>query len=177
MPMRSRSWQRPARQGGVLLAGVAVALQWGCYALQPLQVEPPAVQDRAAVVLTDRGRVLLEDRVGSLVEHVDGIIASHDSAGVVVAVAGTRDVRGRTSLWSGEEITIPAEAIAGYRPRTLSKPRSILLATTTVVVITALTFGLTLDLFGIGREDGETVEPGGPGGPISFRGRGAVSLP
>jgi hypothetical protein len=177
MTVRPRGARVLSRRFGVLLGGLAVALQWGCYTLQPLQFEPPAPQERTAIVLSDRGRLLLADRVGSLVEYVDGVIAARDSTGVVVAVAGTKDVRGGTSLWSGEEITIPAEAIAGYRPRTLSKPRSYLLAATAVAVITVLTFGLSLDLFGTGRDDSETTDPSDPGGPISFRGRGAVSLP
>jgi hypothetical protein len=117
------------------------------------------------------------DQLGLMVEHVDGVIQSADSAGVVLSVVGTRDVRGGSSLWSGESVTIPAEAILGYRPRQLSKPRSYLLAGAFITTIALLTFGMSLDLFSTDRPEGDTQDPLDPGTPISFRGRGAVSLP
>ncbi len=117
------------------------------------------------------------DRLGPLVERVDGIVLSADTAGVVLSVTGIKDVRGGSSLWSGERVAIPAEAILGYRPRRLSKPKSFLLAGVLVASIAVLTFGLSLDLFGTDRDPQDTQTPPDPGTPISFRGRGAVSLP
>jgi hypothetical protein len=162
----------------VLTVGaVALMLQWGCHSYLPVQSAPPAVQERAAVVLSDRGRTMMGDKLGPLVEQVDGIIQSADSSGVVLSVVGTRDVRGGSSLWSGERVEIPADAVLGYRVRQLSKPRSYLLAGSLVAAIAVLTFGLSLDLFGFERSGSETQDPLDPGIPISFRGRGAVSLP
>lgn len=165
------------RRLGLVVGGVAILFQWGCYSFLPVQSSPPPLQERAAVVLSDRGRTLMGDRLGQLVEHVDGVIESADSAGVVLSVVGTRDVRGGSSLWSGERVTIPAEAILGYRARQLSKPKSYLLAGTLVATIVVLTFGLSLDLFASERRGDDTQDPLDPGTPISFRGRGAVSLP
>ncbi len=166
-----------SRRIGLVVGGVAILFQWGCYSFLPVQSSPPALQERAAVVLSDRGRTLLGDRLGHLVEHVDGVIESADSAGVVMSVVGTRDVRGGSSLWSGERVEIPAEAILGYRPRQLSKPKSYLLAGAFIATIAVLTFGMSLDLFSNDRPEGDTQDPPDPGIPISFRGRGAVSLP
>lgn len=166
-----------SRRIGLLIGGVAILFQWGCYSFLPVQSSLPVPQERVAVVISDRGRILLGDRIGQLVEHVDGVIESADTAGVVMSVVGTRDVRGGSSLWSGERVEIPAEAILGYRPRQLSKPRSYLLAGTLIAAVAFLTFGLSLDLFADDRPDGDTQEPPDPGIPISFRGRGAVSLP
>lgn len=166
-----------SRRIGLVVGGLAILFQAGCYSYLPVQSSPPAMQERAAVVLTDRGRTLMGDRLGPLVEHVDGIIQSADSAKVVLSVVGTRDVRGGSSLWSGERVEIPADAILGYRPRQLSKPRSYLLGGALVATIAVLTFGLSLDLFSNDRPDGDTQNPPDPGTPISFRGRGVVSLP
>lgn len=161
----------------LLGGGFAILLQWGCYSYLPMQSVAPATQERAAVVLSDQGRSLMGERLGQLVERVDGIIESADSAGVVLSVMGTRDVRGGTSLWSGERVEIPAEAILGYRARQLSKPKSYLLAGTMAAAVLILTFGLSLDLFASDRDGGDIADPPDPGIPISFRGRGVVSLP
>jgi len=177
MPHRPAFSTVLSRRVGLVIGGMAMLFQWGCYGFLPVQSSPPALQERAAVVLSDRGRTLMGDRLGELVEYVDGVIESADTAGVVLSVVGTRDVRGGSSLWSGERVTIPAEAILGYRARQLSKPRSYLLAGTLVATIAILTFGLSLDLFATERPNGDTQDPLDPGIPISFRGRGAVSLP
>lgn len=177
MPFRPVTSSLMTRRVALVVGGLAIMLQWGCYSYLPVQSSPPPVQERAAVVLSDRGRTLMGDQLGQLVEHVDGVIQSADSAGVVLSVVGTRDVRGGSSLWSGERVEIPAEAILGYRPRRLSKPKSYLLAGTLVATIAVLTFGLSLDLFSTDRPEGDTQDPLDPGTPISFRGRGAVSLP
>jgi len=166
-----------SRRLGVTVGGLAILLQWGCYSYLPVQSVPPAAQERAAVVLSDRGRTMMGDRLGQLVERVDGIIVSADSSGVVLSVAGTRDVRGGSSLWSGERVEIPAEAILGYRQRQLSKPRTYLLAGTLVATLALLTFGMSLDLFADEPNGRDSVDPPDQGTPISFRGRGAVSLP
>jgi hypothetical protein len=166
-----------SRRLALSFGAVAVLLQWGCHSYLPLQTTPPAVQERAAVVLSDRGRTMMEDKLGRLVVQVDGIIQSADSSALVLSVMGTRDVRGGSSLWSGERVEIPADAVLGYRLRQLSKPRSFLLAGSLVAAITVLTFGLSLDLFGFERSGSDTQDPLDPGIPISFRGRGAVSLP
>ncbi len=148
-------------------------LQSACYSYLPVQSAPPAVQERAAVVLTDRGRLLLSERIGATVERVEGVLVSRDSAGVVMNVSGTWDLRGGSSTWSGERVEIPAEAIMGYRPRQLSKGRTFLFAATAVAVLVVVITGVTLNVFGADGRDGDTANPPGNPNP-GFRGRGTV---
>lgn len=173
---RGAMWRRRAT---LSLTACTLALQWGCYTYRPVQSAPPAMQQRGAVVLNDQGRLLLSDRLGSLVDRVEGTFVSHDSTGVVLEVTGTKDLRGGSSLWSGERVEIPSSAILGYRERQLSKARSILLGGSVVGLIAAATVGMTLDLFGDDPGDrGDTSNPREPGGnPVSYRGRIPVSLP
>ena len=161
------------------LLACTTALQWGCYTYRPVQSAPVPPQQRGAVVLNDQGRLLLSDRLGSLIERVEGTFISHDSTGVVLEVTGTKDVRGGSSLWSGERVEIPSSAILGYQLRELSRSRSLVLGGSVIGLITAATFGLTLDLFGgDARDRTDTANPRDPGGsPISSVGRIPVSVP
>ncbi len=157
------------RKAVLLLSLCTLSLQWGCYSYLPVQSAPPPVSEKMAVALNDRGRVLLGDRLGSSVDRVEGVLVSADSAGIVMDVSGIKDLRGGSAVWSGERVTIPNEAIMGFRPRKLSKARSFLLAGAIVGVLAVITFGLTLDLFGGDTEGGEVIEGPGGGGGTSFR--------
>jgi len=172
---RGATWRRRAM---LSLGACSLALQWGCYSYLPVQSAPPTTQQRGAVVLNDQGRALLSDRLGTAIDRVEGTFVSHDSTGVVLEVTGTKDLRGGSSLWSGERVEIPSVAILGFQERQLSKPRSFLLAGSVVGLIAVATFGLTLDLFGEDTGRSETANPRDPGGsPISTRGLLPVSLP
>lgn len=146
-----------------------LALQWGCYAYLPVQSSPPSASSRMAVTLTDRGRLMLADRLGTDVVRVDGIMVAHDSAGVTMLVNSVRDVRGGSSLWTGERVQIPAEAILGYQQRELSKRKSFLLVGA-IAAIVVLTLGLSLDLFADDINRGDTANPPGDTGGLSSRG-------
>jgi hypothetical protein len=146
-----------------------LALQWGCYAYLPIQTSPPAANSRAAVTLSDRGRLMLADRLGTDVVRVDGIVVAHDSTGVTMLVNSVRDVRGGSSLWTGERVQIPAEAILGYQQRELSKRKSFLLAGAIAAVL-LVTLGVSLDLFADDLNRGDTANPPGDNGGLSFRG-------
>jgi hypothetical protein len=164
-------------RGVRVLCLLSLALHWGCYTYLPVSSAPPPVQERVAVVLTDLGRAQLGERLGPSIDRVDGVLVSHDSAGVELDVLGTRDLRGGSALWSGERVTIPASAILGYRAREFSRTRSALLAGGVVTTIAALTFGLSLDLFGSERDRSDTVDPVVPGTPTSLRIPGLAPVP
>ncbi len=169
---------RMRRRAVSMLCAVTFALQWGCYTYLPVQSAPPPPQQRGAVVLNDQGRLVLGERLGALIDRVEGTFVSHDSTGVVLEVSGTKDLRGGSSLWSGERVEIPASAILGYRERQLSKTRSFLLGGAVTALIAVATFGLSLDLFGDDPSEGDTVNPRPIGdGELSFRGRVPVTLP
>jgi hypothetical protein len=173
----SRGRERRRRQLTATLCGLSLAFHGGCYTYLPVQSAPPPAQERVAVVLTDSGRLQLGERLGPLVERVEGVLVSHDSTGVALEVTGTRDLRGGSALWSRERVDIPASAILGYRPRQLSRTRSILLGAGVATTLAVLTFGLTLDLFGSERERGDTASPPGEGTPISQRVPSLLTIP
>ena len=172
---RGATWRRRAT---LSLGACTLAFQWGCYTYLPVQSAPPAAQQRGAVVLNDQGRLMLAERLGPLVDRVEGTFVSHDSTGVVLEVTGTKDLRGGSSMWSGERVEIPSTAILGFRERQLSKSRSILLGSAIAGGLAAATFGLSLDLFGTDTDGNDVANPVDPGpGPISTRVRIPVSLP
>ncbi len=177
MQTGSRGRERRRRQLTATLCALSLAFHGGCYTYLPVQSAPPPARERVAVVLTDTGRLQLGERLGPLVDRVEGVLLSHDSTGVALEVTGTRDLRGGSSVWSGERVDIPAAAILGYRPRQLSRTRSLLLAGGVAATLAILTFGLSLDLFGSERERSDTATPPDPSTPISQRVPGLLLIP
>jgi hypothetical protein len=141
----------------------------GCYTYLPVSPTPPAPQERGAVVLNDQGRFLLGERLGPSIARVEGVLVAADARQVTLDVTGVRDMRGATSLWSGERVDIPADAIAGFQSRVLSRSRSVLLASAMVGAVAVATLGLSLDLFGLEGEAPGDVRPAQPPGQPAFR--------
>lgn len=153
-PGRSRS-ETIAQRSMSGLCALALGLQIGCFSYLPVQSSPPAPAQQVGVVINDRGRALLGDRVGANVDRIDGKVVSRQNGALVLDVYRVTDLRGNTATWTGERVSIPEEAILGYRARTLSKFKSFLLvATIALAIISSL--GQTLDLFG----DPATDRPG-----------------
>ncbi len=125
----------------------ALALNTGCFTYRPMQSSPPLQATQLGVSINDRGRVLLGDRVGQSVDRIEGRIVSSDDQNVVLDVYRVRDLRGNTSTWTGERVSIPKEAIMGYNERKLSLTRTFVLVGAIAAVIIA-SVGSTLDLFG-----------------------------
>jgi hypothetical protein len=153
MTSKIPSAARGARLRRTLLAGVCVLLlgfQTGCYTLLPMQMEPPVGIDRVQVVLNDRGRFQMESVLGQGVDVVEGVVSRQDSASIEVQVAKVTTIRGATSTWTGEAVTIPRDGISGFRGRQLSKVRSWVLAG---VVVGVLVFSaVVLGLDGLGGD-------------------------
>lgn len=57
-------------------------------------------------------------------------------------------LRGGSSLWTGEEVEIPAVGIAGFQGRQFSKVRSWALAGATLGVVAYSILNINLNLFG-----------------------------
>jgi hypothetical protein len=126
-------------------------LQIGCYAYQPVQSVAPS-QGEVGVMINDKGRLALSERMGSLVDRIDGHIAERKDGMVILRVNRVVDVRGNTSTWTGEQVSIPEDGIMGYRPRKVSKFRTALLVGLVAVGL-VLTLGTSLDVFGDPRSD------------------------
>ena len=148
-PRRSRSETIAQRSVSVLCA-LALALQIGCFSYLPVQSTPPAPAQQVAIVINDRGRVLLGDRVGASVDRIDGKVVSRQNGALVLDVYRVTDLRGNTATWTGERVSIPEEAILGYRARKLSKFKTFLLVGTIALAIIS-SLGKTLDLFAFNR--------------------------
>ena len=149
-PAPMRRLLRPAI--GSLWAA-ALLLQVGCYSYLPVQPSLPAGPQREiAVVISDRGRVLLGERVGASVDRIDGRIEKRENGSITMAVFRVTDLRGNTATWTGEQVTIPDEAILGYRPRKLSKIKTVLLIGAMAAGV-LLTLGTSLDIFGMPSGD------------------------
>lgn len=148
---------RLVRSAGSYLCIWALALQMACYSYAPVQSSPPPQPREIGVVINDRGRVILGERVGALVDRIDGRIVSIDSQNVVMNVFRVTDLRGNGSTWTGEQVSIPREAILGYRERKVSKLKVlVLIGAAVLAVVTVLS--TSLDVFG----DPKTDPPGPP---------------
>ncbi|WP_411281510.1 hypothetical protein [Gemmatimonas sp.] len=152
LPVRSQL-ETIAQRSVSSLCALALALQIGCFSYLPLQSAPPVPAQQVGVVLNDRGRVLLGDRVGASVDRIDGKVVSRQNGALVLDVYRVTDLRGTTATWTGERISIPDEAILGYRARKLSKLKTLLLVGTIALAIIA-SLGNTLNLFGDPATDG-----------------------
>jgi hypothetical protein len=137
------------------LCALALALQIGCFSYLPVQSTPPVPAQQIGVVINDRGRVLLGDRVGASVDRIDGRVVSRQDGSIVLDVFRVTDLRGNTATWTGERVSIPEEAILGYRARKVSKVKTLLLVGVVVLAILG-TLKSGLDLFG----DPATDRPG-----------------
>lgn len=143
------------------LCTLALALQIGCFSYLPVQSTPPAPAQQVGVVINDRGRVLLGDRVGASVDRIDGKVISRQGGTIVLDVYRVTDLRGNTATWTGERVSIPEEAVLGYRARALSKLKTLLLVGSIALAI-VYSLGKSLNLFG-----DELVERPGEGPPQS----------
>lgn len=143
------------------LCALALALQIGCFSYLPVQSTPPAPAQQVGVVINDRGRVLLGDRVGASVDRIDGKVISRQGGTLVLDVYRVTDLRGNTATWTGERVSIPEEAVLGYRARKLSKFKTLLLVGSIALAI-VYSLGKSLNLFG-----DELVERPGEGPPQS----------
>jgi hypothetical protein len=74
-------------------------------------------------------------------------VISRQDGSIVVDVYRVTDLRGNTATWTGERVSIPDEAILGYRARTFSKMKTLLLVGSIVMAIVA-SLGKSLDLIG-----------------------------
>lgn len=151
--------------GGLSL--LLVLFQAGCYSYLPLQTELPRTPD-VRVMLSDRGRVEVGDAMGPSVESIEGAVAGEDSTTVRVKVTRVVYTRGGSSIWTGEEVTIPKSGILGFQGRQFSKSRSWALAGLTAAVIAYSILSVNFDLFGNERPDRCTGPSCGPGETIRW---------
>jgi hypothetical protein len=129
-----------------------VLFQAGCYSYLPLQTELPRTPD-VRVTLNDRGRQDVSEAMGPFVEWVEGAVAGEDSTTLRLRVARVVYARGGSSVWTGEEVTIPKSGVLGFQGRQFSKGRTWALAGVTAAVIAFSILSVNFDLIGNERDD------------------------
>jgi len=145
---------------------IVVPAALGCYQYAPLDTAT-GVQagEHIAVEITDRGRLELSDRLGSGVMRLEGTLTRSDSADLVMNVWRVAQIRGPSSRWSGESISLKREYASSVQARTLNRGKTYLVAGAAVVGVVLFTkeFGL----LGFASESGPPDENPPP---VSSRG-------
>jgi hypothetical protein len=92
----------------------------GCYTYRPLATPEPAPGDRVSAQLTTEGSRELAGQIGPDVLHIEGDVVEVDSVGLNLRVREIESYRGFRSGWSGEQLHLPRQAVAGMQQRKLS---------------------------------------------------------
>lgn len=94
---------------GCILLGSAT----GCFKLQPVATPGTALRggDEAAFDLTDQGRATLGGQIGPQVQRLAGKVVTATDSGYVLAVSTLTYFQGGTSLWAGEQVSVPTAFI------------------------------------------------------------------
>jgi hypothetical protein len=151
------------------VASVAVTttmlLSTGCYNYTVRERAQVVPGGRNAFDLTDQGRVDLAQRLGPGIARVEGTVVSADSSAIVLRVASTQSIRGETSNWGGEVVTIRQAVIANVAQRELSSGKTAVAIGAAAVALGA--FIVTRTLAGNGGVTGGVQGP--PAGQTSRR--------
>jgi hypothetical protein len=108
----------------VLLAFAPTVLT-SCYRYVPAGDVRPATGSEVRLYLTPQGAERLAPRLGPATAAVEGRVRGEGPDGLALTVtATTRAYDGGTIRWTGEPVTIPADAIARADRRTLDRGRS-----------------------------------------------------
>lgn len=155
--LATRGFSRFTRRVLTGICAGSLALNIGCYSYQPVQSQPPQASERVSLTINDRGRVLLAEKVGPILDRIDGRLLRIDSTNVVLSVTRVTNLRGVSSNWVGEEVTIPREGILGYQARPFSRGRTAFLVGALVGGLIAIALSISLAVSGSGIPD----DPGG----------------
>jgi hypothetical protein len=98
----------------------AMSLLGACYSYRPIDTVAPKPGTRIALTLTREGSGALAVQLGPQATHVEGELLEADSSGLRLAVRRVEDPRRLGTVWKGEAVTIPREAIASVSERRLS---------------------------------------------------------
>ena len=145
---------------------IVVPAALGCYQYAPLDTAT-GVQagEHIAVEITDRGRLELSDRLGSGVMRLEGTLTRSDSADLVMNVWRVAQIRGPSSRWSGESISLKREYASSVQARTLNRAKTFAVAGAVVAGLVVFTKQFGLLGFSVGGSKPIENPP-----PISSRG-------
>jgi hypothetical protein len=154
---------RRNRVATVCALAFLLGINSGCY-VYPAVVSTPAPGTELRLDLNDQGRVALGGLIGASAQNVEGVLRSPPDTAYLLSVTSVSYLRGQTSRWSGEPLTIAKQYVANTTERTLSKSRTWL--TTAIIGGGLVALIITHGLSGGGFPGSD---PGGGGGGASFR--------
>lgn len=165
--LRSRLARRVGLVGATAFTMHAVA---GCYTRQP--VEAGAVPPGTTVVATisDRGRVSLNGSLGESPGTVEGRLTTRTDSTLTLAVTGVESLRGVSSKWTGDVVTLRLNDVAFVQSKRLDRGRTALVVVGAVAAVAALVTGVALAVGNRNSgDDGPPAGGGGGGGGASSR--------
>ena len=118
----------------LFVLGIAAMMLAGCYTYEPVAVAPaPAQGADIRLRITDVATADLRDYLGPNVETLHGRLVRADTQSVGVAVRSVVLHNGSEQFWTGDQISIPRNAVAGMELRRFSKSRTTFLTALSVV--------------------------------------------
>lgn len=154
MSFRRGRWGQWPRRLTAGLSAAGLATQLACHTYQPLQESVPVTGREIAIEINDRGRVMVGGQLGEAVHAVEGKVIEATDSQVTLSVARTVSMRGSTAVWAGEQVSVPREAVRGFRVRQYSRSRTVMLALGSFAGLVLLGVGLTIVGGGSGRPIG-----------------------
>jgi len=129
----------------------ATLLSGGCYAYTPLASDRPMPETVVEATLNDRGRAAMEDHIGSGVLTVLGDVEASSDSMLVLRMRRAVTLENSTVPWAGETVSFRTEYFRGYRQRSFSSGRTVLLVgSATVGAVAFFSAGLNGFLQGTG---------------------------
>jgi hypothetical protein len=107
----------------------ALLMGTGCYTYAPASGSPSAGTE-LAVVLTDRGRVALNARVGPEIDQLRGKLVSISDTSLTLSMSESVTLRGESSKWTDEVVTMSREHVSSMRTKAFSRGRTSVIAGT-----------------------------------------------
>ena len=145
------------------IAGIptlALTLFSACYRYVPATTGVPVVGNAYRGHFTDEGSRQVARLVGENVSTFDGrILTVTDTAYLVAMSATLKRNDDRATVWTGEQLVVPRDAVGSFELRQLDRPRTVRAAalyTVGLLAVGALVFSISGSVSG---------SPGGPSGP------------
>ena len=136
-----------------------ILLMASCYRFSPIEGAAPERSQHVRLALTDEGSVRMAPLIGPRISAIDGRVLEAADTAIVLAVESVVGQAGRTMAWSQERLSVPRNAVASIRTRTLDRKRTWIMAGLTVIGAIALG-----DVFGMGTGFDGLLGGGGDGG-------------
>lgn len=113
--------------GGFGVASAAFLMS-GCYGFVQKPVTDVAPNDVIEASISDAGRVALAERAGPEITRLQGKVVSRSDTAMNVRVSQVLYIRGASSRWQGQELTLRNQDVTQVSERIFSRRRTLVLA-------------------------------------------------